>query len=73
MATITLRIPDEMKEIMDKLDEINWSAAVRNLLEEKIEEEYIRYRINLAERQIKEGKVVSHEEVKRMFSKRWKS
>ena len=70
MATITVRVPDKLKSIMDSLDEINWSAVTRNFLEEKVEELYIRDRLSKAEKQIKEGKTVSHDEVKKMFLKK---
>lgn len=29
MATVSVRVPDELKERMDELDEINWSAVLR--------------------------------------------
>lgn len=70
MATITVRIPDELKATMDSLDEVNWSAVTRNLLEEKVEELYIRDKLSKAEKQIKEGRTISHEEVKKKFLKR---
>lgn len=69
MATLTVRIPDELKATMDSLDEVNWSAVTRNLLLEKVEEYYIRDKLVKSEKQIKEGKTVSHEEVKRRFAK----
>lgn len=67
MATITIRVSDELKETMDNLDEVNQSAVTRNFLEEKVEELYIRNRLSKAEKQIKSGKTISHEEVKRLF------
>jgi predicted transcriptional regulator len=70
MAIITVRIPDELKATMDNLDEINWSAVTRNLLEEKVEEYYIRDKLAKSERQIKEGKTLSHGEVKKLFMKK---
>lgn len=36
MARITLRIPDEMKQRMDRQSEINWSAFVRKALSERL-------------------------------------
>lgn len=38
MATVSLRVPDELKEKMDTYDEINWSAVIRANIEEEIEE-----------------------------------
>ena len=70
MATITLRVSDELKNTMDSLDEVNWSAVTRNFLEEKVEELFIRDRLNKVEKQIKEGKTMSQEEVEKMFLKK---
>lgn len=70
MATITVRVSDELKNTMDSLDEVNWSAVTRNFLEEKVKELYIRDRLSKAEKQIKEGKTLSHDEVKNMFLKK---
>ena len=36
MATMTLAVPDELKEEMDKMKIINWSAVAREAFEEKI-------------------------------------
>ena len=36
MATVSLRVPDELKQKMDEHDEINRSAVIRALLEEEI-------------------------------------
>jgi predicted DNA-binding protein len=38
MATVSLRVPDELKEKMDEHDEINWSAILRARLEDEIEQ-----------------------------------
>lgn len=67
MATITLRIPDELKNSMEGLDEVNWSAVTRNLLQEKVNELYVLHRYNKAEKEITDGKTVTHEKVKKMF------
>ncbi len=37
MATMTLAVPDELKDEMDKLKIINWSAVAREAFEEKIQ------------------------------------
>jgi hypothetical protein len=37
MATVSLRVPDALKEKMDEHSEINWSAVIRSNLEEEIE------------------------------------
>lgn len=36
MATVSLRVPDELKKKMDQHDEINWSAIIRANIEEEI-------------------------------------
>ena len=36
MATVSLRVPDELKERMDEHGEINWSATLRAHIEEEI-------------------------------------
>ncbi|MFB6308616.1 MAG: hypothetical protein ABEH35_04730 [Haloarculaceae archaeon] len=38
MATVSLRVPDELKEQMDEHDEINWSAVLRSHIEAEIEQ-----------------------------------
>ncbi len=38
MATVSLRVPDELKRKMDEHDEINWRAVLRRRLEDKIQE-----------------------------------
>lgn len=37
MATVSLRVPDSLKEKMDEHDEINWSALLRANIEDEIE------------------------------------
>ncbi len=37
MATVSLRVPDELKNKMDEHGEINWSAVIRANIEEEIE------------------------------------
>lgn len=69
MAIITVRIPDEMKKRMDSLDEINWSSVIRNMLEAKIEEEFIRDRFQKVEKEVKEGRYENFEDVMDEFEK----
>ncbi|MFT4250633.1 MAG: hypothetical protein ACMXYD_04705 [Candidatus Woesearchaeota archaeon] len=38
MPTITLSVPEDLKKKMSSFDEINWSAFVRNQIEEKTRE-----------------------------------
>ena len=37
MPTVSLRVPDDLKEKMDEHGEINWSAVIRANIEEEIE------------------------------------
>ncbi len=71
MATITVRIPDKLKEQMDSLDEINWSSVIRNMLEAKIEEEFIRDRFQKVEKEVKEGRYENFEDVMNEFEKKF--
>lgn len=36
MATVSLRVPDELKTKMDEHEAINWSAVIRSNLEDEI-------------------------------------
>ena len=36
MPTVSLRVPDALKEKMDEHDEVNWSAVIRSNIEEEI-------------------------------------
>ena len=36
MANLTLSVPDELKEMMEKFPEINWSEVARNSIKKKI-------------------------------------
>lgn len=38
MATVSFRVPDEVKSRMDEHDEINWSAVLRSHIEEELAE-----------------------------------
>lgn len=38
MSTLSVSIPEELREQMIKLDEVNWSAVARKAFEEKVKE-----------------------------------
>ncbi len=38
MANITLYVPDELKKRMNEHKEMRWSMAIRNVIEEKLDE-----------------------------------
>lgn len=38
MVSITLSVPNEVKDVMNKFDEVNWSGFVRKCIIEKTQE-----------------------------------
>lgn len=38
MATVSLRVPDELKERMDEYNAVNWSAVLRREIESELAE-----------------------------------
>lgn len=38
MATLSVAVPEELKEKMSELEEVNWSAVARKAFEEKVKE-----------------------------------
>ncbi len=48
MGTLSVSVPDDLREQMVKLDEINWSAVARKAFEEKVKE--VDFLKNLAKR-----------------------
>ena len=38
MATVSLRVPDGLKEQMDENNDINWSAVIRSHIEDALSE-----------------------------------
>jgi len=46
---ITIRIPKELKERMEKLRHVNWSDVIRRALEEKVREEEINWTLKVIE------------------------
>jgi len=36
MATMSVSVPDELKDRMETMDEVNWSAVARHAFEERI-------------------------------------
>jgi predicted transcriptional regulator len=47
MAVITIRVPRELKEAMDKLD-VNWSEEIRRFIARRVDEELRRRRLEEA-------------------------
>jgi len=46
---ITVRIPRELKEKMDRFSHVNWSEVVRRALEEKVREEEVKWALKVME------------------------
>jgi len=46
---ITVRIPRELKERMEKFRHVNWSDVIRRALEEKVREEEINWALKVME------------------------
>ncbi len=44
---ITVRIPRELKERMDRFGYINWSEVIRKAIEEKVREEEIKWALKI--------------------------
>lgn len=63
MATMTIRIPDTVKQTMDSYEEINWSAVARKSLLEKIEEEKIKQALYEASLDEAAGRLIPHEKI----------
>ncbi|MBN2141980.1 hypothetical protein JW711_01500 [Candidatus Woesearchaeota archaeon] len=38
MGTLSVSVPDDLKERMSQLDEVNWSAVARKAFEERIKD-----------------------------------
>ena len=38
MSTLSVSVPDELKEKMDELEEVNWSAVARKAFETKVQQ-----------------------------------
>ena len=71
MATITLRVSDELKETMDKLEKINWSSVMRELLEEEVKRQWIDEQRRISLKEYRQGNYFSSEQVHEMI-KGWK-
>ena len=48
-AKLTVRIPRELKERMERFSHVNWSEVVRRAIEEKVREEEIKWALNTME------------------------
>ena len=72
---ITIRIPKELKERMDKLHHVNWSEVIRRAIEEKIREEEIKQALKIMEelsRKAKPERPLS-EIIREFRDRRWRS
>jgi len=46
-AKLTVRIPRELKERMDRFKDINWSEVIRKAVEERLREEEVRWALRV--------------------------
>jgi len=61
MATLSVSMPDEMKEKMERMEEINWSAVARKAFEEKIKQIEFMHRIgNKSKLSMKDAKEIGN-------------
>jgi len=67
MATITVRIPDELKKKMALFSDINWSEVVREALMERIEVEFQSRKIREVER-AKEASAIAERIYEKLLS-----
>ena len=66
MANVTLAIPDSLHQKMKKHPEFKWSEVARKAIEEKISDADLiddLKAIAVAEKEFKEGRTLSHQEV----------
>ena len=72
MATLSVSVSDSMKEKMERMEEINWSAVARKAFEEKLEQvEFMRNTGNKSKLSKKDVEEISNK-INRSVSKRFK-
>jgi len=72
MATLSVSVSDGMKEKMEHMEEINWSAVARKAFEEKLEQvEFMRNIGNKSKLSKKDVEEISNK-INRSVSKRFK-
>ncbi|HIG97084.1 MAG TPA: hypothetical protein HA230_01940 [Candidatus Aenigmarchaeota archaeon] len=72
MATLSVSVSDSMKEKMERMEEINWSAVARKAFEEKLEQvEFMRNIGNKSKLSKKDVEEISNK-INRSVSKRFK-
>ena len=77
MVSITLSVPEEMKQEMDAFEEINWSAVAREAIRRKIDmlekfREFTKDSTLTKEDALRLGREVSEKVAKRIMAKRKK-
>ena len=72
MATLSVSVSDSMKDKMERMEEINWSAVARKAFEEKLEQvEFMRNVGNKSKLSKKDVEEISNK-INRSVSKRFK-
>ena len=70
MGTLSVSVPDDLRERMDRLDDINWSAVARRAFEEKVEQvEFLRKIAQKSKLTAKDAKAIADKISKDMTKK----
>jgi len=54
---ITVRIPRELKERMDRFKDVNWSDVIRRAIEEKAREEEVKWALKVMDEISRKAKI----------------
>ena len=71
---LTVRIPRELKERMDRFRHVNWSEVIRKAIEERVREEEIKWALKTMEeisRKARPGRP-SAEVIREFRDRRWR-
>ena len=72
MTTLSVSIPEELKEKMSHLEEINWSAVARRAFEEKVKEvEFVKSLASKSKLTEKDAEAISRK-INESMSKKFK-
>ncbi len=72
MATLSVAVPEDLKEKMSGLEEVNWSAVARKAFEEKVKEiEFMKRMANKSKLTEKDAKEIS-DSINRNMAKKFR-
>ena len=73
MGTLSVSIPEPLRERMNHLEEINWSAVARKAFEEKVQQiEFLKSIANKSQLTEKDAKEIS-DKINRSMAKKFRS